>query len=244
MRFLRPLVAVLTLLAAAPLAADTVVTVKAHTDAAGKRQPAKDEIQTYWFGDQAMRYDLGETSMILRIDRSKMYMVNHADRSFAEVDLPFDYKAALGAAGPMMERMFEMMKPTVKVAKSDKKGSFAGYDCTYVNVEITMGMGNMKTSTDSCISDEVPVDYARYAKFAQAQAEMLPSSEWMKEMTEAIQGFPVRSDSTSTAMGKTFTSWTELQSVEEKAAPAGTYEAPEGYKKNEFNPMAQMQQGR
>jgi len=244
MRVVRLFIALVTVLVAAPLAADTVVTVKSHTDAMSKKVPAQDDTQVQWFGEQGTRFDNGETSMIVRTDRNKAYMANHKDRSYVEIDLPIDVKAMMGAAGPMMERMLEMMQPQVTVTETDRTGSDGGYDCKVVRLEMTISMGNSKTTSDSCVSSDVPIDFSRYEAFARAQADMMPQFKWMKEMMNVARGFPVRTDTTATFGGRTVTSWTEIEKVEEKAAPAGTYEPPAGYKKTEFNPMAQMQQGR
>lgn len=245
MRFLRPIVALVTLLSAAPLAADTVVTMKSHTDAVSKRVPAEDEFQVQWFGADGMRFDDGDdSSVIMRTDLNKAYMANHKDRSYIEVDLPIDLKAMMGAAGPMMERMLEMIQPKVSITETDRTGSYGGYDCRFVRMEMTLAMGNSKTTSDSCVSGEVPIDYSRYEKFAKAQADLMPQFKWMEEMMSVARGFPVRTETTATFGGKTVTSWTEIEKVEEKDAPAGTYEPPAGYKKTEFNPMAQAQQGR
>ena len=40
-------------------------------------------------------------------------------------------------------------------------------------------------------------------------------------------------------MGKSFKSYQELVSSEEKAAPVGTYEPPAGYTEKVFDPMGQ-----
>jgi hypothetical protein len=69
---------------------------------------------------------------------------------------------------------------------------------------------------------------------------MMPNGSWMKEMVDKLEGFPVRSESTTTMMGKSFKSWQELESVDEKSAPAGFYAPPVGYKEVKFDPMAQQ----
>lgn len=244
MRLLGSFVAFATLLAAAPLAADTVVTMKAHTDAVSKKVPATDETQVQWFGPNGTRHDTGDTSVILRTDRNKAYMANHKDRSYVEVDLPIDLTATLGAAGPMMERMMEMIQPKVSFSETDRTGTYGGYDCKFVRIEMTMAMGRSTTTSDSCLSPDVPIDYSQYTAFAQAQADLMPQFKWMKDVIDASRGFPVRTETTASFGKRTVTSWTEIEKVEEKDAPPGTYEPPAGYSKTEFNPMAQAQQGR
>jgi hypothetical protein len=74
---------------------------------------------------------------------------------------------------------------------------------------------------------------------------MMMNQKWMKELAEKVKGFPLRSDSTTTVMGKQMKSWQELKSVTDESAPAGHYDPPAGYKQTQFDPMAQAQrQGR
>ena len=63
-------------IATAPAAADWLLTLKSHTDAAqmmGQTTPAKDEVYLYWFGADAIRQDTGEMSTITRFDQKKLY---------------------------------------------------------------------------------------------------------------------------------------------------------------------------
>lgn len=234
------------LLVAAPSTADQVLTIANHTDefsVMGRTTPAQDVTHTYWFADDATRYDAGDTSVIMRLQEKKLYFLNHDEKNYAELDLPIDFEQLVGPEmAPMMEQMTKMMAATVKVTSTDRSGEFAGYSCTYSKVEVSMGM--MQMTSDSCISKELPIDYSRYQALAEAQAEMLPNQDWLKEMTEKLQGFPVRTESTATVMGNEQKSWQELQSVEERDAPAGHYEPPAEYQKVEYNPMEEMQQGR
>ena len=71
--------------------------------------------------------------------------------------------------------------------------------------------------------------------------QLAPNTEWMKEMTEKMKGFPVRSESSMSIMGSDVKSWTELKSVEEKSPPAGFYDPPAGYTMQKYDPMAAMQ---
>lgn len=237
----------IALLVAAPSTADQVVTIANHTDEfsmMGQTTPAEDVTHTYWFADDATRYDMGDTSVILRLQEKKMYFLNHGEKDYAELDLPIDFEKLVGPEmAPMMEQMSKMMSATVEVTPTDRGGEFGGYSCTFSTVEVSMGE-MMQMTSDSCISEDLPIDYSRYQALADAQAEMLPNQGWVKEMTEELQGFPVRTDTTTTVMGTETKSWQELQSVEERDAPAGHYEPPAEYQKIEYNPMEQMQQGR
>jgi len=226
------------LLAAAPAAADRLITMKSHTDAMemmGQKTPAQDENYLYWFGGDAIRHDTGKVSTILRFDRKQMIWINHDDKTYSVIDLPIDFKKLVPPEmAPMMEQMATMMGGSAKVTPTDKTGSFGGFDCKYYRVDVNMSM--MAMGMDMCLSDRMPVDYSRYQSMVESQAALLPSTQWMKDLAK-LQGFPVRTDSATTVMGKTFKSWQELVSSEEKAAPAGTYEPPAGYQEKAFDPM-------
>jgi len=223
---------------AAPAAADKVITLKSHTDAMqmmGQKTPAKDEVHKYWFGKDAIRYDAGDLSTIIDFGAKKLLYVRHDEKSYSTIDLPIDFKKLVPPEmAPMMEQMAGMMQGKASVEPTGKSGSYGGYDCNFYKVDISMAM--MTTTMNSCVTKAVPVDFSRYRELVEAQSEMFPSMQWMKELTK-LEGFPVRSETTTTMMGKSFGSWQEIQSVEDAAAPAGNYAAPAGYSEKEFNPM-------
>jgi len=222
----------------APAAADKLVTIKSHTDAVemmGQKTPAKDEVHKYWFGGDAVRYDAGDMSTIVNFGEKKLVYVQHGAKTYSVIDLPIDFKKLVPPEmAPMMEQMAGMMQGNASVTETGKSGSYAGYDCKVYKVDISMAM--MTTSMNSCVTKALPIDFSRYRELVEAQSEMFPSMKWMKELTK-LEGFPVRSDTTTTMMGKTFGSWQEIQSVEDASAPAGTYGVPAGYTEQPFNPM-------
>jgi hypothetical protein len=232
---------------AAPALADKVLTVANHTDAfsmMGQNQPAQDDTFKYWFGADAIRFDSGETSTIVNLPRKKLYLVNHGDKTYSAIDLPIDFKKLVGPEmAPMMDQMAAMMAATVTVTPTDRTGSFGGFDCTWSKIDLSMAM--MQMSQDSCLTESLPIDYGRYKDLATSQGELMMNQQWMKELAEKVKGFPLRSDSTTTVMGKQMKSWQELKSVTDESAPAGHYDPPAGYKEEKFDPMAQAQrQGR
>lgn len=246
---MRPLVISLALalaLGALPLAADTVLTLRNHSDEIvmmGQKTPAQDNEHQYWFSDSATRYDMSESSIVMNLEQKKLFIINHDEKSYSTIDLPFDFKSLVGPEmAPMMDQMMKMMAASVTVTPTGRGGEFGGYSCKYSKVDISMAM--MQMASEQCLSDQMPIDYSRYKALAVAQAEMVPNGSWMKEMAEKLQGFPVRSETTTTMMGKSFESWQELTSVEERSAPAGFYAPPAGYREIKFDPMAQQQQKR
>jgi Domain of unknown function (DUF4412) len=231
------------ILAAAPLAADQVLTLASHTDEMkmmGHTTPAKDEIHTYWFGESGVRYDFGDTSVIIRPDLKKFFFVNHPDKTVSAIDLPFDFKSLGGPEmAQMMEMMAKQMQASVTVTPETRTGSFAGFDCTYAHIDVKMMM--MTMSTESCNSERMPIDFDRYKALQESFSQLAPNTDWIKEMTEKVKGFPVRSDTSVTVMGNEIKSWNELKSVEDKTPPAGYYDPPAGYTMKKYDPMAEMQ---
>lgn len=229
---------------AAPAAADKVLTVMNHTDEfqmMGQKTPAQDVTHTYWFGDEGIRYDMGETSVITRLDQKKLYFVNHEEKNYSAIDLPINFEQLVGPEmAPMMKQMAQMMAATVKVTPTDRSGVYGGIACKFSRVEISMQM--MQMTQDTCLTKELPIDYSRYQELAAAQAEMMPNMDWAKKLAEQLDGFSIRADVTTTVMGKAMKSWHELQSVEDKATLAGHYAPPSNYKEIKYDPMAQMQQ--
>jgi len=229
---------------AVPAVADEVLTLSSHTDAMrvmGQNTPAKDETFTYWFGEDATRYDLGEMSIILRIADKQLFFVNHPKKTYSTIALPFTFESLVPAEmAPMMEMMAKQMAATVTVTPSDKTGNFGGVACTYSHLDIKMAM--MSMSTEACNSESLPIDYSRFRQIQESYGELLPNLDWVKEMAEKLKGFPVRSDSTMTVFGNEVKSWQELQSVETRSAPEGNYMPPAGYTETKYDPMAQMQQ--
>ncbi len=224
-------------------AAETVVNLKHHSDPVqlmGQSVPAKDEIHSYWFGSDGVRFDQGDTSIVMNWAQKKMYVVTHPDKSYSSIELPIDVKKVFPpeVAG-MMDQMMQMMGGTTKVTPLDKVGNYAGSSCKFYRIELSMPM--MTTLMDSCLSEKLPINYDRFRELIDAQGQLFPNAKWMKEFAK-LNGFPLRTDSTVTMMGKTFASWSELIGVEEKPAPAGLYQPPPGYREIPFDPMGQSQQ--
>ncbi len=226
-------------LAAAPATADRVLTLKSHTDAMsmmGQEVPAKTETHTYWFSDRALRYDAGDFSYVADFDGKKMVWINHPDKSYSTMDMPIDFKKIVPPEmAPMMEQMMGVMSSTAKVVDTGRSASYGGFDCSVYKVDISMAM--MSSSMEVCVSKALPVDYSRYRELVESQANMFPNSKWMSELAK-IDGFPVRNDTTTTMMGKSFKSWQEIVSSEDRPAPAGTYAPPAGYQEKKFDPMS------
>jgi hypothetical protein len=228
--------------------ADVFIKQKNHTDGysmMGQTQPAKDDIFSTWMGKDMARMDHGEnTSIIIRMDKNLMYMINHADMEYTEI--PIDSKEGIfssalagsdmsdeeqAEAKKMMEKFAGMMKPNVEVTETSEKKKIKDWNCRKYNMKMSI-MG-MTTNSEVWASEDVKIDYELYRTLAFSLMGQTPGVEdMMKEMSK-IKGIVVWQEGTMSMMGSDVKSTTELLEVTEKSAPAGTYDVPEGYEKQQ-----------
>lgn len=226
-----PLAFVLIVLAAAlalPAGADTVLTLKSRVD--GLRipgQPAETESRVWRAGDK-LRRDDGDTSVILRLDRNKLYLVNHADRTYNELSFPIDPQQ-FAAAGPAADAM----KVAARVTPMDEVKKIRDWSARRYRVEISSAAG-VKLDTTMWVSRDLDSDGA-FRKLAVSLAALQPgNADWARKLGQ-IEGFPVLQEA-DVQMGDTrFKTREELVAVETKEAPAGFYEPPAGYNARPFS---------
>jgi len=226
-------------------AADTHLIQKQHTDAMslmGHDEPAKDETIETWMSKTSVARRGGSIDMIARFDEKKLYVINNPDRAYSVIALPFDFKSLLSPEQqPMAEQMEKMMAVDVTVTPKDETKQVGKWATKRYDLTVT-GMG-MKMDIVNWVSKDVGVDRDTYKEFIGSMANLQMRSDWMKKLAE-IDGYPVEQDMTMTIMGKPIRSHSELVSVDERAAPAGTYEPPAGYTERKYDPMKAMQAGR
>src|SRR4029453_4682515 len=193
----------------------------------GHEEPAKDETIEMWISKNSVARRGGTVDTIARLDEKKLYVINNTAKAYSVIDLPFDFKSLLTPEQqPMAEQMEKMMAMNITVTPTTETKKVGKWSAKRYDVAVT-GMG-MKMDIVSWISNDIGFDRKAYREFFSNLAGLQMRSDWMKKLAE-IDGYPVAQDMTMTIMGKPITSHTELVSVEEKSAPAGTYEPPAGY---------------
>jgi hypothetical protein len=231
-----------------PLAvqADVYIKQKNHTDEMkimGQTQPASDEMFVTWMGKDKARLDHGEdTSIIVRLDKKMIYMINHAEMKYGEMpfnetsdiltaavsgsDLSDEEKAQ---AQKMMKGFASMMQPKVTVKETGEAQKIKNWNCKkYI---MTMEMMGTKSTSEIWATEDIKIDYELYKTLGLSMMPKTPGLDKMLEEMKKIKGLTVLSTGTTSVMGTDVKSTQELLEVSEKSAPAGTYEVPEGYKK-------------
>jgi len=241
--FMIPIILIAFALAFSPAIAnaDHLIKGKKHTDAfnmMGQSQPEKDEEMTTWLGKDKMRQDVGDVTILIRLDINKMYIINHSDKNYSEMDLPFNLEDALP---PDAKQMFDAMDISSSITDTGETQTINDWNCKKYLVEISvsmMGMDmpivmNMWTSKDLGVNLKEFKDL-----YTQTLASNPMFTDFMGEF-EKIDGYPVVNEFTLDMMGAQQKSKEEVLSVEKANPPAGTYELPEGYSKTAYNPFDQ-----
>ncbi len=226
-------------LSPAIMKADQVIKGKKHTDAfsmAGQSQPAKDEETTTWLGKDKMRRDEGELTTLIRLDINKMYMIDHTDKTYSEMDLPFDLEAVLPAEA---KQIMSSMDISSNITDTGETRTINDWKCKKYLVEISVSMMGMSMpiQMDMWTSDDLGIDMDQYKKLYAETLALNPMFQDFIEEFKKMEGYPVLTEFSMSMMGTEQKYREEVVSVEKKEAQADTYELPEGYTKTPFNPF-------
>jgi hypothetical protein len=231
---------VLLLLAlAAPGSADTLLTLKNHVDAvqvAGESQPAQDTQIRVWVANDKLRRDEGETSAILRLDRNKLYVIRHADKTWSELALPVDFARLMPKGSEQVGALWaQQMKLTVQLQPSQETRTVGSWNARKIKMDITNATG-MKIASTLWVSKDVQ-GWSALNRLAATLAALQPGSASWVSALEQMEGFPVLREDRVEAMGARFGTREELVSVETRDASPGAYDPPAGYQQETFNPL-------
>jgi hypothetical protein len=212
---------------------DVYIESKTHTDGVkmmGHEVPPRDGVNRTWIGDGriAIADDAAGSEVILRTDQNKMYILNPQERTYYESTLPLQVP-------PEMSQMMATMKPEVTVTPTAEAREVSGFHTTLTKVNLKMMGQNI--DMNYWVSKDVGVSKDQIQKLTQAMFAGNPMLGELADKMTSIEGYPVRVETTVSAMGSTFGSWQEVQKVEKKAAPPGTFDVPAGYKKTDKFPV-------
>lgn len=212
----------LVLALAAPAAfADTLLTVRSSIEGLKMDQPQGGEIRIWIDGDK-LRRDEGDTSYILRLDRNKLYVINHGEKTYSELAVPVDLKRATSPA--------EQMKVQMTATTETKK--VASWNARKYKVEISNPAG-LRLDTTIWASKDV-ASYPAYNRLVASLTALQPGSAELARKLEQIEGFPVLQEADVQMGTSRFKTREELVTAETKDAPAGSYEVPAGYAAQPF----------
>jgi hypothetical protein len=210
----------LLLLIAAPALADTLLTVRSSIEGL-KIAPSQAEPIRIWVGGEKgdrLRRDEGDTSYILRLDRGKLYVVNHSEKTYSEIAVPVDAQK-IGAAPEMQ------VKAQVVATEETKK--IGSWNARKYKVDITSPAG-LHLDTTVWASPDIASHQALTRLAASIAAIQPGSADWALKLGQ-IEGFPVLQEAQVTMGTSHFKTREELVGIETRDAPAGAYDPPAGY---------------
>lgn len=239
--YLATVILIIAALAFSPFAAkaDHLIKGKKHTDAMSMMgQPAKDEDTTTWLGKDKMRQDVGDVTNLIRMDINKMYIIDHAGKTYSEMDLPLNLDDILP---PEAKQMMDAMDISSSITATGETQTINNWSCQKYLVEISvsmMGM-DMPIKMDMWTSKDLGVNLNEYKELYTQILETNPVFKDFIGEFEKIEGYPILTEFSMTMMGTEQKSKEEVLSAEKISPPAGTYDLPEGYTKTAFNPLDQ-----
>jgi hypothetical protein len=213
----RTVLALALLLAAAPGLADTLLTVRSSIEGLKMDQPQGGEVRIWIDGDK-LRRDEGDSSYILRLDRKKLYVINHGEKTYSELAFPVDPDKV---AAPAAAQMKVQMTATTEMKK------IGSWNARKYRVDISNPSG-LRLDTTIWASKDIGV-YPACNHLAASLAALQPGSGELARKLEQIEGFPVLQEADVQMGANRFKTREELVSMETKDAPAGSYEVPAGY---------------
>ncbi|MFN0243628.1 MAG: hypothetical protein ACKVWV_12105 [Planctomycetota bacterium] len=234
---------VLALLALGTTArADHLITRKVHVDgytAGDKTVPGSDTTHNMWIGSDRLRFESSEGTVIVRVDQSKLYMLDAKAKTATSIDLPFDLVKYLPpeAAG-MADQIKAMSKISATVTPSDETKKVGEWNTRKYTVAMRGPQGPMSDEVMWVTKDVRGIDVAKTRDMLGKLFSVQPGGESVAEEMKKIDGIAVLTERTRSRGGNSVKSSEEVVSIESKDAPAGTYDVPADYTTKPFDLMS------
>jgi hypothetical protein len=177
---------------------------------------------TTWIGNQRFaRIDsVNKNTTIVRKDRNRMYLVSHARREVTEIELPYELPDYL-------RPLFSEVAMTWELNRLPENRRIGQWNCTRV---LLHGRGTLSIEIELWVTPETGIDTRAFHAMAGESLAASPIYRTMAEKMSAIApNFAIRTSVTIQHLGLKSTTSTEVKSIIEAVAPAGTYEPPAGY---------------
>jgi len=237
------LIAAVVVLAAGAVSADIKIVKMEHTDgfsAMGRTTPPVDQEKVTWIGKDRMRLDSGDSGTIIRLDQMKLYLLNHNDKTYNVMELPVDLTQFMPPG--MAEQMLAMMTFEVTVTPTDEEKMIGEWKARRFDVSMTSKMATISISMWA--TQDVEFDQEAYYAMYEHLNSTSPGLDKMAKEMRKLDGLVIEEEgvTTMTIMGNTTIKKSQKTlSIEDLAAPEGTYEPPADYTEKPYDFMKAMQ---
>ncbi len=180
---------------------------------------------------------MAESSIIVRLDLNKIYILDHSKKTYSEIDLPVEIEKVLPAEAKQMMDVIKIKSSSIREAPEIQ--TIGGWLCQkfLVEVEISMMEMSIPMKMEIWASRDIGIDLSAHKEFYSAILSLNPFTKDLAEGFKKIEGYPVLAISSMKMMGTETKEREEVVSVEKKDAPAKTFKLPKGYEKIPYNPF-------
>ena len=203
----------------------------------GSNQKSSNNDGTTWISKNKMRQDDGgATSIIIRLDKDKVFILNHVDKTYSEMDLPVKLEENLT---PEAKQIIQVIKISSSVTETQETRVIKGWRSQKFSAHISismMGM-DMPMTMEIWASKETGINLKTFRKFYAVLLSMNPFTKDLLEEFQKIEGYPVLIKISMLVKGVETKSHEEVIIVEESRAPKGTYDLPSEYTRVAYNPL-------
>jgi len=225
--------------------ADTMIRRATHRDAftmMGQSQPADDDTVTLWLGKDRIAMAGGRTDAIVRLDQSKIYLLDHEAKVYHVLTLPIDFAKLFDpsdSTAAQLRQMMEMMKSTASVTPTEERKPVGAWNARLYHAVVSNNMMTFKS--EIWATADVKIDYPVYRALDEALFALNPATKDAVAEFRKIEGLPVLEEQTIAVMGQEMKMSERTLEVKDGSAPAGAYDPPAGYASKPFNPMEALQ---
>ncbi len=218
------------LLACLPVSAETLLTHK--TSAEGLREPQTSQT---WFGEGKLREDKGKRTTIVDLEAKKVFLVDHDAKTYHELSYPVDLREITPPdMHPYLDQLESQMALDVEVAPTDERKTIEGRDTRRWNVTIDSGMG-YRLNLTFWVAQDLGFDATQLKRLLSAAAATQPMGREMVDKVMEIDGFPVLTEIRTQIGEQVVETKEELVSIQQIAAPEGTFAPPADYRRTPFD---------
>ncbi len=224
-------------------AAETLLTHSVHTEAYSKdgvEVPAKESQRTLWLGRQRMRFETEDSTILVRLDQQKMYLLDARTKVANVIDLPFEFRRYFP---PEVRERMEKNAPFATVTPQDETRKIGEWQARRHIVSIKTA-GAPTSREEVWATKDLPIDLAEYGELSHQVNLLRAGGGFLAEEMKRLEGIPVLTNRVRFVDGVEIKSREELVSVEEKPAPEGLFDVPADYAQKPFDPYAELQSRR
>jgi hypothetical protein len=116
-----------------------------------------------------------------------------------------------------------------KITETAETKRIKNWNCRKYLIEVSMPIG--KSRSEAWATEEIRIDPQLYWTASNARIASQQGFEKIIEEMKKVKGMIVYQETNAEAMGSTVRTVEEVVEVSEKAAPAGSFDIPKGYKK-------------